>query len=322
MTFLSWLLSLTGTAICTEIHSDLNAQAAKELGYPYAGHAIAHIHVQDSHGKKEEKHILLQALSEEKKLSFSTRQTYVQEKDYSKGIKTPLAFELNPDVPVLDQGQYGTCITFATTGALDATLRIENDISQQCTLELLSAIGSNLWDGAYYSSQLIDPLKTYGAVSNKNCTEKYPNQTTTITLDQYKKMVDPTIEISKITYLYHQEISIEVVKAALSKGFYVSVGFGLMNNSDPVSVQGFDVVVNSKKYSGGLWACKQSSMWFSSNYCSTPTAGHEVFITGYDDTQQLFKIRNSWSNKAGYEGDFYMTYEFFTAMVMDGTEIY
>lgn len=59
------------------------------------------------------------------------------EKDYSKGI-TPFsqsigAVELGMNsVPVLDQGSYGTCVTFATTAAMDAVLGLGDYISQQC----------------------------------------------------------------------------------------------------------------------------------------------------------------------------------------------
>lgn len=40
------------------------------------------------------------------------------------------------DVPVLDQGSYGTCVTFASTGALDALVGQGDYIDQQCSLEL------------------------------------------------------------------------------------------------------------------------------------------------------------------------------------------
>jgi C1A family cysteine protease len=45
-----------------------------------------------------------------------------------------------------------------------------------------------------------------------------------------------------------------------------------------------------------------------------------MIVTGYDDKQQLFKIRNSWGASAGEKGNYYMTYSFFNAMVIDQTE--
>lgn len=52
------------------------------------------------------------------------------EKDYSKGIipfnKSKGAVDIGmANVPVLDQGAYGTCVTFAATAALDARLKKE-----------------------------------------------------------------------------------------------------------------------------------------------------------------------------------------------------
>jgi len=46
-----------------------------------------------------------------------------------------------------------------------------------------------------------------------------------------------------------------------------------------------------------------------------------VIVIGYDDKQQLLKIRNSWDTVVGDHGNFYMTYAFFNSMGLDGTEV-
>ena len=100
----------------------------------------------------------------------------------------------------------------------------------------------------------------------------------------------------------------------------MTIGFGLDITNDPISGQGFNMLINGQTTTGGLWACQQPSS--ATNYCGTPTDGHEVIVIGYDDTQQLLKIRNSWSASVADSGDFYMTYTYFGAMNGDGTEIF
>lgn len=246
------------------------------------------------------------------------------ELDYSKGIvsfeKSPSAVFLVPSVPVLDQGSYGTCVTFAASAAMDAVLELGDAISQQCSLELDDALGSSLWDGAWMSSEVIDPLKKYGAVHQGRCgSHSYPDRNAKVSLEDYKKLVDPSISVSKVQYAYHEPFKVDDIKAAIAAHHYVNVGFGLLASST-IGVQGFDVVVDGKKKSGGLWACKQPSD--KANYCGQSHAGHEVLIVGYDDNQRLFKIQNSWNVGAGDSGFFYMSYEFLSVMELNGTEVW
>ncbi len=247
------------------------------------------------------------------------------ERNFSNGIETFDRSETATDlsmsnVPVLDQGQYGTCVTFATTAAIDAILDKGDFIDQQCTLALNLSLGENYWDGAYYASQVLLPLQKYGAVEKGHCPAKYPAPRYKLSTNQYKSLADTKTDINAVNYKYNSDITVNDVETALSEGHRVAIGFMLKASMDPVSVQGFDVTINGQKRSGGLWACKQPGS--STNYCGTAYSGHEVVITGYDDTQKLFKIRNSWSADVADEGDFYMTYEFFNAMAIDGTEIW
>jgi C1A family cysteine protease len=40
--------------------------------------------------------------------------------------------------------------------------------------------------------------------------------------------------------------------------------------------------------------------------------GHAVMAIGYDDSKQMFKIRNSWGTRWGQAGHFWMPYDFIT----------
>ncbi|KAB8039611.1 hypothetical protein GCL60_04960 [Silvanigrella paludirubra] len=225
------------------------------------------------------------------------------------------------NVPVLDQGAHGTCVTFAATAALDAKIKQGDYIDQQCSLALNKFLGNNYWNGAYTAVQILEPLKKYGIIPKNQCFgSKYANTSQKVSPTQYMTKSDKSYA-GQISYHYTEKASADVVKATLKAGYRVAIGTALADTSDPISVNGFDVKIKgtSGSYDGGLWACKQPGN--STNYCADQNAGHEVVIIGYDDKQQLFKIRNSWGTYAGEKGNYYMSYAFFNAMVMDHTEL-
>jgi len=247
------------------------------------------------------------------------------EQDYTEGIvsfsesESAVDLEMN-GVPVLDQGKHGTCVTFATTAALNALIAESDFIDQQCTLSHSLFLGNNYWNGARKSSEVIDPLQKYGIVEKDNCTEQYPDPDVKIKTDKYKELVDENINLDNVKYKYHGGLDLDDVRDSIDNGRRVALGFSLKANSDKISVQGFDVTVDGEKRTGGLWACKQDGS--KKNYCGFAFAGHEVVIVGYDNEQKLLKIRNSWGHKVAEAGTFYMTYEFFSAMSINGTEIW
>jgi Papain family cysteine protease len=243
------------------------------------------------------------------------------EKNYSNGIvpfnQSPGAVDLGmSNVPVLDQGQYGTCVTFASTGALDARLSVGNYIDQQCSLALNLYLGNNYWNGANNATQILAPLKQYGIIPKGNCFGyNYANTNQKVSPSTYQTRSNKSYANS-INYI-HENTNLNAVKAALNAGQRVAIGTGLADTGDYISVEGFNMKINGRTTSGGLWACQQPSS--NQNYCATQRAGHEIVIIGYDDNQQLLKIRNSWNTGVGDSGNFYMTYTFFGAMVWDQT---
>ncbi len=249
----------------------------------------------------------------------------VIEKDYTLHGVFPFQSEHSVDlgmgtVPVLNQQEFGTCVTFATTAAMNAILGLGDFISQQCSLMLNVALGNNYWDGAYQASEIIEPLQQYGLVSKENCPVDYPHRLSTITTTQYTSFSDPNLTAQNIKHKYFYPITLDQVKKSLNAGHRVLFGFGLLTSSDINGVGGFNAKVSCETKMGGLWACQQPGNL--ANYCGLATMGHEAIIVGYDDSQEVFKIRNSWGSDVGDNGDFYMTYKFFNEMGIDGTEIY
>jgi hypothetical protein len=77
-------------------------------------------------------------------LNYHPKQIH-QNSDYNNTPLPAKVFIGMNGVPVLDQGKYGTCVTFAITAAIDAILGKGDYISQLCNLKL----------GEYFSSKAI-----------------------------------------------------------------------------------------------------------------------------------------------------------------------
>lgn len=224
------------------------------------------------------------------------------------------------NVPVLDQGANGTCVTFATTAILDAILNQGDLISQQCILGLTKGFGKDYWDGAQNALQILKPLRENGIVEQNRCSSQYPNTEVKITVSEYQNISSKTFHVMSVVGHFVEPITLDIVRRAIDNKHRIAFGFGLRHDHTSVSVVGFDTKINNYNTIGGLWACTRAGS--SANYCGMPNAGHEVVIIGYDDKQKLLKVRNSWGDFVGDNGDFYMTYHFFQMMGFNGTEIY
>ena len=219
------------------------------------------------------------------------------------------------NVPVLDQGQEGTCVTFSSTAALDALLNQGDFISQQCSLLLDTALGDDYWNGANAPSEIIAPLQKYGVISKNCCPSQYPDLTAVINLTAYQLLAAKAESafVANVEFEYFESADINALKLALKQGYRVLIGFHVYAGVAQ-AVQGFNVNGGI----GGLWACSQGG---SQNYCINSNSGHEVVVIGYDDSQQLLKIRNSWGPTVGQAGDYFMSYQFFQTMAIDMTVI-
>lgn len=55
----------------------------------------------------------------------------------------------------------------------------------------------------------------------------------------------------------------------------------------------------------------------------TVVGGHAVLLTGYDDSRQLFKFKNSWGSSWGNRGYGYLPYRYYlTGQMRDNWSIY
>ncbi len=247
------------------------------------------------------------------------------------------------NVKVFDQGQHGTCATFATTAALDAKMNAGDFISQQCTLELGVDIEKNYfnehkvnkeddqadpylsgWDGYNGNDVVLSRLKKYGVVSNQLCPHAYGDEQLAMTPDEYSVYSKSTWtnEINWKPVTQSDKSSdpsgteaINNIKNILRSGHRIVCGILLdTNNANGDAI--------NATYSNGLWKLPTAEKLksFIDQLENTDIGdGHEIIITGYDDTNRVFKVRNSWGTEAGENGDFYMTYDYYY-LLNDGAE--
>ncbi len=246
------------------------------------------------------------------------------------------------NVPVLDQGPYGTCVTFATTAALDAIKETGDYASQQCLLELgntyqvhdqnfddISSYNEdqycNLsgWNGFDVECSL-NRIRTHGVVAKDTCPHLYPLEENSelthekLSFDEYKQLSHGQWSKDFIWNKLRNPNSTFDAKRSLNNGHRILIST-MMNADNLRSSIGYPV--NGKK--AALWALPQDAYSLEEfiHEVKNNAVGHAMIITGYSDEKQVFKVRNSWGSSAGDNGEYYMTYDYYRMMNMESIEI-
>jgi hypothetical protein len=261
------------------------------------------------------------------------------------------------NVPVLNQGKHGTCVTFASTAAIDAFLGKGDYVSQLCNLELGNYFETNGylpsgWDGAF-GPLILDQMLRFGYVNMTNQNEKtcagvseYPlndkdNKGRPMTLDQFKQLSENYVnDKGEVQWIWmplmnvfdrfsqgfenveDAERTLLKIKQSLVEGNRVTFGTLIVSSQDCNNV-----ACASYHAQNDTWALIDSIK-------NDPQliGGHEMVITGYDDNavatdkngkkyQGLLTLRNSWSDEVGDKGNYYMTYEYFITLSMEAQKI-
>jgi hypothetical protein len=254
-------------------------------------------------------------------------------------------------VPVLDQGLHGSCVLFATTAAVDAVIGQGDYISQLCQLELGTYLQNNSyamsgWDGSL-GKYVAGQLEMFGVVPKsiqlKNgCAgvTDYPlggqSVFEELSVFDYHQMsesladhgvtIEPLMLPEQVNASFQdQERLLFKIKRILNQGDRVTIGVFIIGlNRGNVGALGTHHVSND------TWVMTAQN---SDDFNDEETFGlHELIITGYDDdaiatdasgrvSRGLLTLRNSWSDQVGDQGDFYMSYTYFKAFLMEAQHI-
>jgi len=248
------------------------------------------------------------------------------------------------NVPVLDQGEHGSCAIFAVTAAGDALIKKGDHISQLCLLQLGNyfqeqGLGESGWDGLT-SDDALNRLTHHGIITQKNqkkhgCggIKQYP----------YWEENTPSSSMSPEDYSNHREASSETqftweklvttfamdtthnIKAALNKDHRVTISVLL-----PRTDLGTGGATAWHHYFNDTWVLTYEvaqSILFQTSFLA-----HEMVITGYDDDavardndghrhHGLFTLRNSWGGYVADWGDFYMSYDYANILTFSGEQL-
>ena len=264
------------------------------------------------------------------------------------GSKYPPKVELGMNkVPVLDQGGFGTCVTFANTAAMDAALNKGDYISQLCQLELGNYLEKTTympsgWHGSL-SGVVLSQMDIFGIVSKKHqlahgCAglTQYPlNEAmpeASMTPEEYHQVSEnllaqdmfwsPVLDIvDAVTTRVDTNKTLDQVKAALKGGDRLTFGVLLLDFD-----LGFMGAVGKNNAPGDSWVLTPEIA--RDIYLKEQFGGHEMVITSYNDNavavdeagrehRGLLTLRNSWGSTVGDEGNFYMSYDYFKVLVIE-----
>jgi hypothetical protein len=260
----------------------------------------------------------------------------------------PASVQLGMDnVPVMNQGIHGSCVIFAAAAAIDAILKKGDYVSPLCSLQLGSYLQTfgyiqSGWQGVLANS-VLSQLESFGFVSKQTQYEhgcgglfEYPlierEYGQPMPLEEFhgysESLLEHRIGWSSILDVYqssHESVDMQSllnhVKTVLAKGDRVIIGVLL---ADPEL--GLAGAVGTHKAYNDSWLLTPEIMQDMNQ--SPQYAGHALLVTGYDDNayakddygrihRGLVTLRNSWGDKIGDQGNFYMSYDYFKTMVME-----
>ena len=241
-------------------------------------------------------------------------------------------------------------MTFASTAAIDAALGQGDYVSQLCQLQLgnyLAANGYNAsgWDGSL-GRYVLSQMESYGVVSKEQqktvgCggLTQYPAKgqpipSSYMNPEEYHQLSEsineqiswsPILDIFTAMDRVDTNKTLNDVKQALKEKDRVT--FGVLLLDFDLGMMGAVGTHNSNFDTWVLTPEIARDVYLRPNF-----GGHEMVITGYDDDavatddqgrhhKGLFTLRNSWGDKIGDKGNFYMSYDYFKVLVIEAQRI-
>jgi C1A family cysteine protease len=210
-------------------------------------------------------------------------------------LKTlPVSIDLRSGCPpVYDQGQLGSCTANAIAGAIEF-----DQIKQGTTPFVLSRLfiyyNERAMEGTVNSdsgAMIRDGIKS--VATQGVCPEsEWPYIISQFTVKPPQQCYQDALAC-KATLYQRVTPTLSQMKGCLASGYPFVFGFVVYASFESASVAQTGIVPMPRYGEGVL-------------------GGHAVAAVGYDDTQQRFIVRNSWSDQWGDKGYCYMPYAYLT----------
>ncbi|HEY8279590.1 MAG TPA: C1 family peptidase [Bdellovibrionota bacterium] len=186
--------------------------------------------------------------------------------------------------PMLNQGNCGSCVAYATVGALETQMNISRRapfLNMRYSTDMLFACGGGGCDRGWWPSSAASFLQRTGVVDEAcmPATMSATGEDASCSL----KCSDSVQRSQKVTSVATPS-GIEAVKSALRRGPLVTT---------------LDVYADFIVYSSGVY--KHSTGEY--------LGGHAISIVGFDDARRAWIIRNSWGPEWGDHGFAYVSYD-------------
>lgn len=196
------------------------------------------------------------------------------------GASWPASFDWrthNVVPPVRDQGQCGSCVSFASVAALETLIRIQFSYQLDLAegdLHFCSSHGANC--NGWWPNDALDVLRDRGVCDEACCAYTPPNCSDCANRDQRAVTIGGQ----------HHWSSRDTMKLHIS--------------SNGPLLACFDVYEDFQHYRCGVYA----------HYSGNLLGGHCVAVIGYDDTEEggCWLCKNSWSDTWGASGFFKIGY--------------
>lgn len=197
---------------------------------------------------------------------------------------------------VYDQGNLGSCTANAIAGALAYLRYKDNNLADWSPSRLFIY---------YYERVLEDSIKEDSGAQIRTGIrvvgeqgappeEFWPYNIDLWTCDPPSNVDMEGYKYRALNYYRVDWTDLNEVRSCLAAGFPIVFGFMVYPNfnSDMCAKTGYLQMPNKKR--------------------ERPDGGHAVLLCGYDESKELFLVRNSWGERWGQRGYFWMPYEYVT----------
>lgn len=200
-----------------------------------------------------------------------------------------------------DQGELGSCTGNALAGALEYDALVQGAPLAECPSRLFIYYGERVIEGTIKSdagAQIRDGIKV---VAKGVPTESaWPYDITQFAKTPPKTAYDNATDIAVSYKRLTRDSKLSQFRAILGvDGRPFAFGFTVYESFETDTVAQTGVVPMPDP-------------------SEAVVGGHAVLAVGYDDSQSLVKVRNSWGVDWGDKGHFYLPYAYFTARGLSG----
>lgn len=205
--------------------------------------------------------------------------------------------------PILDQGQLGSCTANAISAAITFCKNKQDNGSRSNIVTPIPFFPSRLF--IYYNERYMertinsdsgamirDGIKSVnelGACDEVIWPYIIPRFTKRPSSQSYKE----ALQHQALMYRRIDNTQLNNLKACLTEGFPFVFGFSVYSSFETKAVAQTGIVPMPQQNEQLL-------------------GGHAVLCVGYDDSKEQFIVRNSWGDKWGDKGYFYMPYAYLT----------